>query len=196
MPNEGRPGRGVPLRAGLVIAIEPWFLAGGSDDYRVDADGWTLRSADGSRAAHVEHTVAVTDDGPRILTAALTRGVGPLPRVERQRRGASACRRSAQRLVQVGEQVVDVLDADREPHQVAGHLERRAGGAGVGHPARVLDQRLDAAERLGQREQLRPLADLQRGVLAVPRAGTRPSRRSRTSASRRCRGRGASGSPG
>jgi methionyl aminopeptidase len=69
VPNEGRPGRGVPLRAGLVIAIEPWFLAGGSDDYRVDADGWTLRSADGSRAAHVEHTVAVTDEGPRILTA-------------------------------------------------------------------------------------------------------------------------------
>jgi len=69
VPNEGRAGRGVPLRAGLVIAIEPWFLAGGSDDYRVDADGWTLRSADGSRAAHVEHTVAVTDDGPRILTA-------------------------------------------------------------------------------------------------------------------------------
>ncbi len=69
VPNEGRPGRGLPLRAGLVIAIEPWFLAGGSDDYRVDADGWTLRSADGSRAAHVEHTVAVTADGPRILTA-------------------------------------------------------------------------------------------------------------------------------
>ena len=69
VPNEGRPGRGVKLQAGLVIAIEPWFLAGGSDDYRVDADGWTLRSADGSRAAHVEHTVAVTADGPRILTA-------------------------------------------------------------------------------------------------------------------------------
>jgi methionyl aminopeptidase len=69
VPNEGRAGRGVPLRAGLVIAIEPWFLAGGDDEYRVDADGWTLRSADGSRAAHVEHTVAVTDDGPRILTA-------------------------------------------------------------------------------------------------------------------------------
>ncbi|MCZ2838708.1 type I methionyl aminopeptidase [Modestobacter sp. VKM Ac-2985] len=68
VPNEGRAGRGLPLRAGLVIAIEPWFLAGGSDDYRVDADGWTLRSADGSRAAHVEHTVAVTADGPRILT--------------------------------------------------------------------------------------------------------------------------------
>jgi methionyl aminopeptidase len=69
VPNEGRPGRGVPLRPGLVIAIEPWFLAGGNDDYRVDADGWTLRSADGSRAAHAEHTVAVTDDGPWILTA-------------------------------------------------------------------------------------------------------------------------------
>jgi methionyl aminopeptidase len=69
VPNEGRPGRGVPLRAGLVIAIEPWFLAGGSDDYKVDADGWTLRSADGSRAAHVEHTVAVTENGPRVLTA-------------------------------------------------------------------------------------------------------------------------------
>jgi methionyl aminopeptidase len=68
VPNNGRPGRGYPLKPGLVIAIEPWFLAGGSDDYRVDADGWTLRSADGSRAAHVEHTVAVTDDGPRILT--------------------------------------------------------------------------------------------------------------------------------
>jgi methionyl aminopeptidase len=69
VPNEGRPGRGLPLRPGLVIAIEPWFLAGGDDDYRVAADGWTLYSADGSRAAHVEHTVAVTDDGPRILTA-------------------------------------------------------------------------------------------------------------------------------
>lgn len=68
VPNEGRAGRGVPLRAGLVIAIEPWFLAGGNDDYTIDADGWTLRSADGSRAAHVEHTVAVTEDGPRILT--------------------------------------------------------------------------------------------------------------------------------
>jgi methionyl aminopeptidase len=57
------------LRPGLVIAIEPWFLAGGKDEYRVSEDGWTLRSADGSRAAHVEHTVAVTAQGPLILTA-------------------------------------------------------------------------------------------------------------------------------
>jgi methionyl aminopeptidase len=69
VPNEGRPGRGLRLRPGLVIAIEPWFLAGGKDEYRVDEDGWTLRSGDGSRAAHVEHTVAVTEDGPLILTA-------------------------------------------------------------------------------------------------------------------------------
>jgi methionyl aminopeptidase len=69
VPNDGRAGRGLRLATGLVIAIEPWFMAGGHDSYRVDPDGWTLRSSDGSRAAHVEHTVAITDDGPRILTA-------------------------------------------------------------------------------------------------------------------------------
>ncbi|KHL18078.1 UNVERIFIED_CONTAM: methionine aminopeptidase [Mumia flava] len=68
VPNEGRAGRGLKLRAGLVLAIEPMLIAGGGDDYRTDADGWTLRSADGTRAAHVEHTVAITEDGPRILT--------------------------------------------------------------------------------------------------------------------------------
>jgi methionyl aminopeptidase len=69
VPNDGKPGRGLKLTPGLVIAIEPWFMAGGKDSYRVDPDGWTLRSGDGSRAAHVEHTVAITADGPRILTA-------------------------------------------------------------------------------------------------------------------------------
>ncbi|MGW7687730.1 type I methionyl aminopeptidase [Streptomyces asiaticus] len=69
VPNEGRPGRGFPLRHGLVLAIEPMFLAGGLDAYTTDDDGWTLRTTDGSRAAHCEHTVAITDDGPRILTA-------------------------------------------------------------------------------------------------------------------------------
>ncbi len=70
VPNEGRAGRGLRLGPGLVIAIEPWFLAGGQDSYRIDADGWTLRSADGSRAAHAEHTIAITGNGPVILTAA------------------------------------------------------------------------------------------------------------------------------
>ena len=69
VPNDGKAGRGLKLQAGLVIAIEPWFMAGGRDSYRVDPDGWTLRSGDGSRAAHVEHTVAITADGPLILTA-------------------------------------------------------------------------------------------------------------------------------
>jgi methionyl aminopeptidase len=69
VPNEGRAGRGLLLQPGLVIAIEPWFLAGGHDEYRVDRDGWTLRSADGSRGAHAEHTIAVTAGGPRVLTA-------------------------------------------------------------------------------------------------------------------------------
>ncbi|GAA2132649.1 type I methionyl aminopeptidase [Kitasatospora kazusensis] len=68
LPNRGRPGRGFLLRHGLTLAIEPMLMAGGRDDYRTDPDGWTLRTADGSRAAHIEHTVAVTEDGPRILT--------------------------------------------------------------------------------------------------------------------------------
>ena len=68
IPNEGPPGRGLRLVPGLVLAIEPWFLAGGRDIYRIDRDGWTIRSGDGSRAAHAEHTVAITEDGPQILT--------------------------------------------------------------------------------------------------------------------------------
>jgi methionyl aminopeptidase len=68
IPNIGRPGRGLRLVPGLVIAIEPWFLAGGADKYKTDSNGWTIRSTDGSRAAHVEHTVAITSDGPIVLT--------------------------------------------------------------------------------------------------------------------------------
>jgi methionyl aminopeptidase len=68
IPNIGRAGRGLRLIPGLVIAIEPWFLAGGTDAYKVDSNGWTIRSTDGSHAAHVEHTVAITDDGPIVLT--------------------------------------------------------------------------------------------------------------------------------
>ncbi|QPE03518.1 type I methionyl aminopeptidase [Microbacterium schleiferi] len=67
VPNNGKPGRGYPLRAGLVLALEPWFLQS-TDQLRTDADGWTLRSGDGSRGAHSEHTIAITDDGPVILT--------------------------------------------------------------------------------------------------------------------------------
>ena len=68
VPNEARAGKGLTLRPGLVLAIEPMLHAGGSDGYRHDPDGWTLRTDDGSRAAHAEHTVAITKSGPRILT--------------------------------------------------------------------------------------------------------------------------------
>ncbi|GAA4668914.1 type I methionyl aminopeptidase [Streptomyces chumphonensis] len=68
VPNHGRAGRGFRLRHGVTLAIEPMLMAGGRDSYRTDPDGWTLRTVDGSRAAHVEHTVAVTEDGPRVLT--------------------------------------------------------------------------------------------------------------------------------
>lgn len=66
--NEGRAHRGLPLRSGLVLALEPMLQLGGRDSYRHLEDGWGIATADGSRACHVEHTVAVTDDGPRILT--------------------------------------------------------------------------------------------------------------------------------
>ena len=68
VPNDGRRKRGFPLKPGLVIAIEPWFLET-TDEIFTDPDGWTLRSADGSRGAHSEHTVAITEDGPVVLTA-------------------------------------------------------------------------------------------------------------------------------
>jgi len=68
VPNDGRRKRGLPLRAGLVFAIEPWFMLG-TDEIYTDKDGWTLRSKDGSNAAHFEHTIAITPDGPLVLTA-------------------------------------------------------------------------------------------------------------------------------
>jgi methionyl aminopeptidase len=69
VPNDGRPGKGAPLRPGMVLAIEPVFLAGGLDSLEHAEDGWAVLTGDGSRAAHVEHTVAITEDGPRVLTA-------------------------------------------------------------------------------------------------------------------------------
>jgi methionyl aminopeptidase len=68
IPNDGMPGQGPKLHPGMVFAIEPWLMHTTSEIF-TDADGWTLRSIDGSRAAHVEHTVVVTKDGPLVLTA-------------------------------------------------------------------------------------------------------------------------------
>ncbi len=67
--NEGKPRRGLKLKPGLVIAIEPMLQAGGRDDYRHCKDGWGVRTADGSHAAHFEHTIAITESGPLVLTA-------------------------------------------------------------------------------------------------------------------------------
>jgi methionyl aminopeptidase len=67
IPNTGRPGRGYALRPGLLLAIEPWIMKG-TNKLITDADGWTLRSSNGGRTAHSEHTIAVTDSGPVILT--------------------------------------------------------------------------------------------------------------------------------
>ena len=74
VPNNGRAGRGYPLKPGLVIAIEPWFLQS-TDTLYTDTDGWTLRSGDGSRGAHMEHTIAITADGPLVLTEREPAGV-------------------------------------------------------------------------------------------------------------------------
>jgi len=67
IPNYGEPGRGPLLEPGMVFAIEPMVNAGGAD-VRLGDDNWAVFAADGSLAAHFEFTVAVSDDGPRVLT--------------------------------------------------------------------------------------------------------------------------------
>ena len=67
VPNYGRPGRGLRLEVGHVLAIEP-MVNEGSSESRVLDDGWTVVTRDGSRSAHFEHTVAITPQGPEVLT--------------------------------------------------------------------------------------------------------------------------------
>jgi methionyl aminopeptidase len=67
VPNYGPPGRGLKLREGIVLAIEPMVNAGGPETQVLD-DGWTVVTRDGKRSAHFEHTIAVTEHGPEILT--------------------------------------------------------------------------------------------------------------------------------
>jgi methionyl aminopeptidase len=67
VPNVGRPGSGVRLQAGMTLAIEPMVNMGGPDVI-IDSDGWTVRTRDHSLSAHAEHTVAITADGPEVLT--------------------------------------------------------------------------------------------------------------------------------
>ena len=67
VPNYGPPGRGPKLRPGMVFAIEPMVNVGGPGTRTLE-DGWSVVTADGSLSAHVEHTIAITDDGPEVLT--------------------------------------------------------------------------------------------------------------------------------
>jgi methionyl aminopeptidase len=72
IPNFGSPRRGPLLQSGMTLAIEPMITAGAADVYLHD-DEWSISTRDGSLAAHFEHTVAVLDDGPRVLTSAKSR---------------------------------------------------------------------------------------------------------------------------
>ena len=74
VPNYGPPGMGPRLRSGMVLALEPMVNAGGPDVY-TKADRWTIVTADGSLSAHYEQTVAITDDGPDVLTGPLHTGL-------------------------------------------------------------------------------------------------------------------------
>jgi methionyl aminopeptidase len=67
IPNFGQPGRGMRLTPGMVLAIEPMVNAGGPEVVLSAEDGWTARTRDGSLSAHFELSVAVTDDGPKVL---------------------------------------------------------------------------------------------------------------------------------
>jgi methionyl aminopeptidase len=74
VPNYGERGKGLRLKTGMALCIEPMFNIG-SRETKVDGDGWTVRTADGSLSAHWEHTVAITPEGPQVLTA----GESPVP---------------------------------------------------------------------------------------------------------------------
>ena len=78
IPNFGDPGRGLQLKPGMVLAIEP-MVTMGSWEVRILDDGWTAVTQDGSLAAHFEHTVAVTDDGPEVLTSLSGRSAPTTP---------------------------------------------------------------------------------------------------------------------
>lgn len=69
VPNYGEPGKGLKLKTGMALCIEPMFNTGRRQT-KVDGDGWTVRTEDGSLSAHWEHTVALTPEGPMVFTAA------------------------------------------------------------------------------------------------------------------------------
>ena len=88
VPNDGIAGRGLALQPGLVVAIEPWFLAD-SPKIAIDRDGWTIRSVDGSRGVRVERTVAIT---PTVPSCSPPGTRSPRPAAERASGPTEECR--------------------------------------------------------------------------------------------------------
>ena len=127
IPNDGRAGRGFPLKPGLVIAIEPWFLHT-TDEIRMDDDGWTIRSADGSRGAHVEHTIAITDGDPIVMTARTSPAASAQPAGGRRpwRGGLDLRAQAEQQPVPAGQRREH--DADRQPRPAVQCSGRVAAG--------------------------------------------------------------------
>ncbi|MGW8322884.1 MAG: type I methionyl aminopeptidase [Thermodesulfobacteriota bacterium] len=78
VPNVGKPGHGPPLMEGMVLAIEP-MLSAGTDQIRTLEDRWTVVTADRAPSAHFEHTIAVTEEGPQVLTGVVPEGYRVLP---------------------------------------------------------------------------------------------------------------------
>jgi methionyl aminopeptidase len=68
IPNYGQPGRGPELKSGMVLAVEPMITAGNHEVELDEEDGWSIYTRDGGLAAHFEHTIAITPDGPFIVT--------------------------------------------------------------------------------------------------------------------------------
>ncbi len=92
VPNFGEPGRGPLLAPGMTLAIEPMINAGGPEVWVAD-DHWSISTNDGSLSAHFEHTVAVTENGPLVLTTAEPGGWNLSPFATMERRGvAELCR--------------------------------------------------------------------------------------------------------
>ncbi|HTJ76121.1 MAG TPA: M24 family metallopeptidase, partial [Acidimicrobiales bacterium] len=79
VPNYGEPGRGLKLKVGHALAVEPMVNLG-SADTQLNEDGWTVVTADGRLSAHFEHSIAVTDDGPEVLTVLDLRRAGQIGR--------------------------------------------------------------------------------------------------------------------
>ena len=155
IPNYGPPGRGPELQEGMVFAIEPMITAG-SHDIHLDDDGWSIFTTDGSMAAHFEHTVAITADGPQILTlgpdgtrsctaphrpiasfsaagaSSATRGYTALPRVRSAGRPA---RLRSHALVECADREAAVAGVCTRPYTTAPRL-RTTFDAGPSRPAR------------------------------------------------------------